>query len=111
MTSRSVTGDYNGSKNAVLISNTKSIYNSLVEAGNHKISMLYVEAHSGTRSINELFAQLLTYVLIHAGNKYNDRVDELAKRGATGDRCVVGRYSETASVTVTHSPNFLHHVV
>ncbi len=48
-TSRSVTGDYNGSANATLISNTKRLYNSLLKAGNHKISMSYVAAHSGTQ--------------------------------------------------------------
>lgn len=76
-----MTGEYDGPKNRALILNIRSLLASLTAA------MRSVHTsdpqHSGVSFV---------HVRAHNSNFFNDRADALAKRGAAGELCDVGRY-------------------
>jgi ribonuclease HI len=86
---RSVTGEYDGPKNKSLIVKIRQVLQSTIQ----KL------AGDGGEELSSSDRVSFVHVRAHNNNFFNDRADYLAKRGAAGDVCSIGRYFSLAVKT------------
>ena len=93
---KSVMGTFNGEKNRELYTNLRDIYKSVQKGG--------ISADGGAGSKPRRPVEIkFEKVKGHSGDTWNDKADELANKGASGQICESGRYKKTDSESVPES--------
>ena len=81
---KSIQGLFNGDKNKDLINTIRKVYNSLINA---------TETAKGSHQRRRRVVVMnWTKVKAHSGDRWNERADQLATRGISGEMCLVGRF-------------------
>jgi len=106
-----VTGEYQAAKNVALVNCAKRALQDLASSSSSSSSSsaiagrsgaasyasgrpTYSTSNGGSRGVEVQFQ----HVKGHSGDFWNDRADELAKQGAAGRVCAVGRWSLAGSL-------------
>jgi ribonuclease HI len=98
-----VTGEYRAAKNVALVQRAKRALRAASIATGHGHNGSSGSSRSGGGSFSGGIEVRFLHVKGHSSDFWNDRADELAKQGAAGRVCAVGRWAALTAATSTSS--------
>ena len=87
---KSIQGLFNGDKNKDLINTIRKVYNSLINA--IETAKDRSEGSGSHQHRRRVVVMNWTKVKAHSGDRWNERADQLATRGISGEMCTIGRF-------------------